>query len=203
LWAYQGHHASAEELAEGACTIEIDRCGKRIGRQDQYIAALGGIRDIRFGPGDRVIAEEVNVSMAERRTLQDQMMLFFTGITRSATAILAEQSSNVAGSLEELDGLRDLATRAADGLRRGSIAAVGEAMRDSWTLKRKLATGVEAGATGAKVTGAGGGGFLVVICPPGSQTAVRESLSHLRELPVRLDRLGSRVVFNVLRDIWS
>jgi D-glycero-alpha-D-manno-heptose-7-phosphate kinase len=89
-------------------------------------------------------------------------------------------------------------------------------MRDSWTLKRKLATGVtneaidravdlaiEAGATGAKVTGAGGGGFLVVICPPGSQTAVRESLSHLSELPVRLDRLGSRVVFNVLRDIWS
>jgi D-glycero-alpha-D-manno-heptose-7-phosphate kinase len=216
LWAYQGHHASAEELAEGACTIEIDRCGKRIGRQDQYIAALGGIRDIRFGPGDRVIAEEVNISMAERRALQDQLMLFFTGITRSATAILAEQSSNVAGSLEELDGLRDLATRAADGLRRGSIAAVGEAMRDSWTLKRKLATGVtneaidravdlalEAGATGAKVTGAGGGGFLVVICPPGSQTAVRESLSHLRELPVRLDRLGSRVVFNVLRDIWS
>lgn len=89
-------------------------------------------------------------------------------------------------------------------------------MRDSWALKRKLATGVtngaidravslalEAGATGAKVTGAGGGGFLLVICPQESQAAVREALSHMRELPVRLDRLGSRVVFNVLRDIWS
>jgi D-glycero-alpha-D-manno-heptose-7-phosphate kinase len=216
LWAYQGHHASAEELAEGACTIEIDRCGKKIGRQDQYIAALGGIRDIRFGPGDRVIADELSISMADRRALQDQLMLFFTGITRSATTILTEQSANVASSLEELDGLRDLAAAAADGLRRRNVAAVGEAMKDSWALKRKLASGVtneaidravelaiEAGATGAKVTGAGGGGFLLLICPPEKQTAVRESLSHLRELPVRLDRLGSRVVFNVLRDIWS
>jgi D-glycero-alpha-D-manno-heptose-7-phosphate kinase len=216
LWAYQGHHASAEELAEGACTIEIDRCGKRIGRQDQYIAALGGIRDIRFGPGDRVVAEEVSISMADRRALQDQLMLFYTGTTRSATTILTEQSANVSRSLEELDALRDLAATAAEDLRRGSIGAVGEAMKDSWALKRKLASGVtneaidravdlalEAGATGAKVTGAGGGGFLVIVCPPESQTAVRDSLSHMRELPVRLDRLGSRVVFNVLRDIWS
>jgi D-glycero-alpha-D-manno-heptose-7-phosphate kinase len=216
LWAYQGHHASAEELAEGACTIEIDRCGKKIGRQDQYIAALGGIRDIRFGPGDRVVADEVGITMAERRGLQDQMMLFFTGVTRNATTILTEQSANVGRSQEELDGLRELAASAADGLRRGSVDAVGEAMRDSWALKRKLATGVtngaidravslalEAGATGAKVTGAGGGGFLLVICPQESQAAVREALSHMRELPVRLDRLGSRVVFNVLRDIWS
>ncbi len=216
LWAYQGHHVSAEELAEGACTIEIDRCGKRIGRQDQYIAALGGIRDIRFGPGERVAAEELGITMAQRRALQDQLMLFFTGTTRSATAILAEQSANVASSLEELDGLRDLAATAADGLRRGDINAVGEAMRDSWALKRKLASGVTndaidraigealaAGATGAKVTGAGGGGFLVVVCPPEHQAAVRASLSTMVELPVRLDRLGSRVVFNMLRDIWS
>lgn len=216
LWAYQGHHASAEELAEGACKIEIDHCGKKIGRQDQYVAALGGIRDIRFGPGDRVVADEVGISMPERRALQDQIMLFFTGTTRSATPILAEQSANVSRSLEELGGLRDLATMAVNGLRGGSICAVGEAMRDSWTLKRKLASGVtnesidhavslalDAGATGAKVTGAGGGGFLLVLCPPQCQAAVRESFSQLRELPVRLDRLGSRVVLNVLRDIWS
>lgn len=216
LWAYQGHHASAEELAEGACTIEIDRCGKKIGRQDQYIAAFGGIRDIRFGPGERVVAAEVGITMAQRRALQDQLMLFFTGATRSATSILAEQSANVGRTLEQLDGLRDLAITAAEGLRRGSIDAIGDAVRDSWALKRKLAPGVtneaidravdlavEAGATGAKVTGAGGGGFLLVICPPERQASVREGLSHMRELPVRLDRLGSRVVFNVVRDIWS
>jgi D-glycero-alpha-D-manno-heptose-7-phosphate kinase len=216
LWAYQGHHASATELAEGACTIEIDRCGKKIGRQDQYIAALGGIRDIHFGPGDKVAAYEVGVPVAQRRALQGQLMLFFTGATRSATAILAEQSANVSRTLEELDSLRDLAADAAEGLRRGSVDAVGEAVRDSWALKRKLASGVtndaidravsralDAGATGAKVTGAGGGGFLLVVCPPQYQGAVRESLSHMRELPVRLDQLGSRVIFNVLRDIWS
>ena len=216
LWAYQGHHVSAAELAEGACTIEIDRCGKKIGRQDQYIAALGGIRDIRFGPGDRVMAEEVGISMAARRQLQDQLMLFFTGATRSATTILAEQSAKVSNSLKELHALRDLAVLAADGLRQGSVEAVAEALRDSWALKRKLANGItneaidravnlalDAGASGAKVTGAGGGGFLLVLCPPGRQAAVRESVSHMKELPVRLDRLGSRVVFNVIRDIWS
>jgi D-glycero-alpha-D-manno-heptose-7-phosphate kinase len=216
LWAYQGHHASAEELAEGACTIEIDRCGKKIGRQDQYIAALGGIRDIHFGPGERVVADEIGITMAERRALQDQLLLFFTGATRSATTILTEQAANVGRSLEELDGLRNLAAVAADGLRQGHLDAVGEAIRDSWALKRRLATGVtnevidravtlavEAGATGAKVTGAGGGGFLLVICPAENQAAVRDSLSHMRELPVRFDRLGSRVAFNVMRDIWA
>jgi len=216
LWAYQGHHASATELAEGACTIEIDRCGKKIGRQDQYIAAFGGIRDMRFGPGERVEPEEVGIDMSSRRALQDQFMLFFTGATRSATAILTEQSANVACSLAELHALRELAAEAAAALRRGCISAVGEAMRESWALKRKLASGVtndsideavsaalDAGATGAKVTGAGGGGFLLVICPPEHQRAVRASLAHLRELPVRLDQLGSRVIFNVLRDIWS
>jgi len=216
LWAYQGHHASAEELAQGACTIEIERCGKRIGRQDQYIAALGGIRDIRFGPGDGVVATEVVLPAAGRRALQDQIMLFYTGVTRSANAILHEQSENVSNSLAELDSLRDLAGVAAERLRNGDIEALGEAMKRGWEVKRKLATGVsnaqidsaieralDAGASGAKVTGAGGGGFLLVICPAENQRSVRQHLADMRELPVKLDRLGSRVVFNVLRDIWS
>ena len=93
LFAYQGRQVSAEELAERACTIEIDRCGKPIGKQDQYIAALGGIRDIRFGPGDEVVAEELELSAADRRALQQQIMLFYTGITRSANSILAEQNA--------------------------------------------------------------------------------------------------------------
>lgn len=216
LWAYQGHHASAEELAEGACTIEIDRCGKRIGKQDQYIAALGGIRDIQFGPGDKVSATQVELSGTQRRSLQEQVMLFYTGVTRSATTILREQSDNVARSLCELDLLRDLARVAAERLQVGDVDALGDALRESWEIKRKLASGVSneqidaaveralnAGATGAKVSGAGGGGFLLVMCPPANQPAVRQSLAEMRELPVKIDRLGSRVVFNVTRDIWS
>ncbi|MBV9446950.1 MAG: hypothetical protein JO345_13790 [Streptosporangiaceae bacterium] len=216
LFAYTGRQVSAEELARGACEIEIERCGKPIGKQDQYIAAFGGIRDIRFGPGEDVIADELELTPAGRRALQHQIMLFYTGVTRSANSILAEQNANIAATQPQLDMLRDLASFAADRLRGGDIDAIGAAVREAWEAKRKLASGVsneridravsqalEAGASGAKVTGAGGGGFLLVICPMEQQPAVRRSLAHMRELPIKLDRLGSRVVLNVLRDIWA
>jgi len=215
LFAYQGRQVSAEELAERACTIEIERCRKPIGKQDQYIAALGGIRDIRFGPGDEVVAQELGLSATGRRALQQQIMLFYTGVTRSADSILVEQRANIESTRPQLDLLRDLAGFAAGRLRNGDVDAIGPAMRESWEAKRKLAAGVsnddvdaavtralDAGASGAKLTGAGGGGFLLVICPPEHQRAVRESLDGMRELPVKLDRLGSRIVLNVQRDIW-
>jgi D-glycero-alpha-D-manno-heptose-7-phosphate kinase len=216
LFAYQGRQVSAEELAERACTIEIERCRKPIGKQDQYIAALGGIRDIRFGPGDEVAARELGMPAAGRRALQQQIMLFYTGVTRSADTILVEQRANIESTRPQLDLLRDLAGFAAERLRNGDVDAIGPAMRESWEAKRKLATGVsndevdaavtralDAGASGAKLTGAGGGGFLLVICPMERQRAVRENLAGMRELPIKLDHLGSRVVLNVLRDIWS
>jgi D-glycero-alpha-D-manno-heptose-7-phosphate kinase len=216
LLAYQGRQVPAEELARRACAIEIERCGKPIGKQDQYIAALGGIRDIRFGPGEKVAAEEVSLSIAERNALQRQIMLFYTGITRSANSILAEQSANIASTRPQLDLLRDLAGFGVDRLRDGDVDVIGPAMRQSWEAKRKLASGVsndridvavsralDAGALGAKLTGAGGGGFVLIICPIERQRAVRDSLADMKELPVKLDGLGSRVVFNVLRDIWG
>ncbi len=216
LYAYLGRQVPAEELAMRACAIELERCGKPIGKQDQYIAAFGGIRDIRFGPGDEVVAEELGLTAAARRALQQQIMLFYTGVTRSADPILAEQNANVGATQPQLDLLRDLAGFAVERLREGDVDGVGAAMRESWEAKRKLASGIsneridmavtralDAGASGAKLTGAGGGGFLLVICPAERQRAVRESLTELREFPVGLDRLGSRVVLNVLRDIWS
>ncbi len=215
LSAYQGRQMSGDELAERACTIEIELCGKHIGKQDQYIAALGGIRDLRFGPGPKVVADEIELSPTDRRALQGQMMLFYTGVTRSADTILNEQSANVATTLPQLHHLRDLAATTSECLRRGDVDALGHAIREGWETKRQLASGVSneaidravegaltAGATGVKVTGAGGGGFLLVICPPERQRAVRHTLSPLKELPVRLDRLGSRVVLNIMRDIW-
>jgi D-glycero-alpha-D-manno-heptose-7-phosphate kinase len=216
LYAYQGHQVSAADLAERACEIEIERCGKPIGKQDQYIAAFGGIRDLRFGPGEEVTAAELDLDPAYRRSLQRQILLFYTGITRSANTILAEQSTNIKSSHAELDLLRDLAGQAVGLLQGGHVDAMGPLIRESWEAKRKLASGVSneqidlavsralaAGATGVKVTGAGGGGFLVVISPVERQRAVRESLRDMQELPIKLDRLGSRVVLNVLRDIWS
>jgi D-glycero-alpha-D-manno-heptose-7-phosphate kinase len=216
LSTYQGRQWSAAELAEQACRIEIELCGKRIGKQDQYIAALGGIRDIHFGPGPHVLAEEIELSPIKRRALQGQIMLFFTGMTRRADTILREQTANVAATLPQLHCLRDLAATTSERLRNGDVESVGEAIRQGWETKRQLASGVSneqidravdqaltAGATGVKVTGAGGGGFLLVVCPPESQAAVRHRLGALKELPIRLDRLGSRVVLNIMRDIWS
>ena len=216
LFVYRGRLVTAEELADRACTIEIDHCEKPIGKQDQYIAAYGGIRDIRFGPGDQVATEELELPAAARRDLQRHVMLFYTGVTRSANSILAEQTANIKATRGQLDLLRDLAGLAADRLRCGDVDAVGEAMRKGWEAKRQLAAGIsnpqiemaieralEAGASGAKLTGAGGGGFLLVICPVERQRAVRESLAEMREFPVGLDRLGSRVILNVQRDIWG
>lgn len=216
LFAYTGRQVSAAELAERACTIEIDRCGKPIGKQDQYIAAFGGIRDLRFGPGDVVTTDELGISPATRRDLQQQILLFYTGITRSADVILAEQNANITDTTTQLGLLRDLAGFAVDKLRSGDADALGPALRESWEAKRKLASGVstpaideavttalDAGASGAKLTGAGGGGFLLVISRPEHHRTVRQALANLRELPVKLDRLGSRIVLNVHRDIWS
>jgi D-glycero-alpha-D-manno-heptose-7-phosphate kinase len=207
---------TAAELAAHACEIEIERCGKPIGKQDQYIAAFGGVRDIRFGPGDDVVATEVGLSPAALCNFQDQLLVFYTGVTRSADAILSEQRANVGSTRPQLDLLRDLAAFAVDHLANGDIDALGAAINQGWEAKRKLASGVAnaqiddavqralgAGASGAKVTGAGGGGFLVVTCPIERQGAVRRALSGgMRELPVKVDRLGSRVVLNIMRDIW-
>jgi D-glycero-alpha-D-manno-heptose-7-phosphate kinase len=216
LFAYQGVQLSAQELAERACTIELDRCGKPIGRQDQYAAAYGGICDLRFGPGDRVAVDQIRLEPTLHRHVQSELMLFYTGLTRSADAILQETNANVDTKLAQLDLLRDLAAGAADALREGDSDQIGIALNKSWEAKRSLASGVsntlldaavdaavDAGATGAKVAGAGGGGFVLVVCPVQHQAAVRAALSEMKELPIKIDPYGSRVVLNVHRDIWG
>lgn len=216
LFTYQGMQVSAEELADRACAIEIDRCGKPIGKQDQYAAAFGGICDIRFGPGDRVHVDQIRLSPPSHRQLQRELMLFYTGITRSADKILQEQNANIDQRLPELHLLRDLAAEAAEGLRAGDTDCVGIALGKSWQTKRLLAAGVsnegldeavesalQAGASGAKIAGAGGGGFILISCSPERQRAVREALAHMTELPIKIDACGSRVILNVHRDIWG
>jgi D-glycero-alpha-D-manno-heptose-7-phosphate kinase len=151
-----------------------------------------------------------------RRQVQDELLLFYTGITRNADTILGEQTANIAERLPQLHQLRDLAGDAATGLRDGAVDALGVALNKSWQAKRALASGVSnpqideavetalaAGATGVKVTGAGGGGFLLVVCPLETQRNVRQRLAHMRELPINIDPFGSRVILNVHRDIWG
>jgi D-glycero-alpha-D-manno-heptose-7-phosphate kinase len=216
LFAYQGVQLSAQELAERACTIELDRCEKPIGKQDQYAAAYGGICDLRFGPGDPVTVEQIRLESTLHRHVQSELMLFYTGLTRSADGILKEQTANVGQRLAQLGLLRDLAAGAADALRSGDTDQVGVALCKSWEAKRALASGVsnsvvdnavdaaiDAGATGAKVAGAGGGGFVLAVCPVQHQAAVRTALSEMKEFPIKIDPYGSRVVLNVHRDIWG
>jgi D-glycero-alpha-D-manno-heptose-7-phosphate kinase len=216
LYTYLGRQISASELAARACDIEIERCGKPIGKQDQYIAALGGIQDLHFGPGDEVIANEIALDASVRRALQRQIMLFYTGVTRNANTILSEQNAKVTSTRPHLDQLRDLAGLAVKSLIDGDVDAIGPAIRESWEAKRKLAGGVsndkiertiglalDAGASGVKISGAGGGGFMLVFCPVERQHDVRQVLSDMIEMPVKLDHLGTRVVLNITRDIWS
>lgn len=216
LFAYRGRQVGAEELADRACAIEIDRCRKPIGKQDQYAAAFGGICDMHFGPGDRVLVDQLLLPASVRRRVQSELLLFYTGITRSADTILGEQRANIAERLPQLHQLRDLAAEAAGGLREGDVDALGAAVNKSWQAKRTLASGVStslideavdaalaAGATGAKVTGAGGGGFLLVVCPLERQRAVRARLAEMTELPISIEPFGSRVVLNMHRDIWG
>ena len=213
MYAHQGRLVDAETLAGQACQIEIGTLGKPIGKQDQYIAAYGGLRFITFRRDDTVRVEEVDLSPEARRSLDERLMLFYTGITRQADTILKDQVSHMEERIEVLRGLKQLAHEARRYLEVGQLDALGTAMDRGWTLKRQLSkqisssqidemyeTARRAGALGGKISGAGGGGFLFLYCPPKHQDSVRYALRGLRELPFRLEPDGSKVIFNARRD---
>lgn len=213
MYAYQGHLVDAETLARQACAIEIEILGKPIGKQDQYIAAYGGLRFIRFKPDGTVEVEGVSISEELRRALNERLMLFFTGITRQASSILQEQVTQTRARMTVLRELKALAIEGRRYLEQGQLDALGMALDRGWAAKQQLASGISnseidemylaarrAGALGGKITGAGGGGFLLLYCPPKFQDAVRYALRGLRELPFRLERDGTKVIFNARRD---
>lgn len=212
---YRGFQAPAEQLAREACEIEIDKCGKPIGKQDQYIAAYGGLRFFEWHRDGAVTTRELPIGR-HRQELGSRLMLFYTNITRSANAILARQTDNTAGRKAYLDGIRDLAYRARDAILAGRLDEVGGVLRENWKLKKELADGITTpvidamaeramagGALGCKISGAGGGGFLLTYCPRERKQAVREALSGYRELPFFLERFGSKVIFNVESYEWK
>jgi D-glycero-alpha-D-manno-heptose-7-phosphate kinase len=211
LHAYQGRHAPAARLAEEGCHIEIDRCGEPIGKQDQYAAAFGGFNFIRFNPDDTVEVTKVVARPGLVAELQSRLLFFYTGITRSASALLGEQSANVAapGAAASATGeLVCLAKSAFDAICAGDITPLGVMLDNAWRLKRSLAAGVSnsvidqaydaaraAGAEGGKLLGAGGGGFLMFMAPPERHDAVRAALAPLRETPFTFAPQGSGIIF--------
>jgi D-glycero-alpha-D-manno-heptose-7-phosphate kinase len=209
LYAFQGRYKSPIQLAEEASRIEIEVLGKPIGRQDQYAAAFGGLNFIEFPPrGGGVRVQPVICRADTLKQLQRSLLLFYTGRQRSADDVLSEQRSAVEDgrAVGALESMRDLAFELRERLGAGEADALGTLLDQNWELKRGLADGIsnesvdrwyrvarEAGATGGKLLGAGGGGFLLLFVPPERQNAVRAALPELRAMPLKLAAQGSHI----------
>jgi len=211
LHAYCGRYATANRLAEESCTVEIERCHEPIGKQDQYATAFGGFNFIRFNPDDSVEVKKMLCPQSLIADLQSRLLFFYTGITRSASELLRQQSADVAnpGAKSDATGvLVRLAEAAFSDLCAGNISSLGVMLHEAWQAKKQLSSGVtctvideayraamDAGAEGGKLLGAGGGGFLMFLAPPKRQDAIRGALRGLRETPFRFAAHGSRIIF--------
>lgn len=211
LYAYKGHMAGAERLAREACYIEIERCSQPIGKQDQYIAAYGGLQYIRFNPDGSIFTDPVICSANTRKKLQSRLLLLYTGLTRRADDILTEQTRETRTNEEKQISLRrmvSLADQLCEALSRDDIDAFGEVLHMGWLEKRKLATNITnsqidkwyeraraAGAIGGKLLGAGGGGFLLIYADPAHHTDICHALPELRPIPFNFCPQGSKVIY--------
>jgi D-glycero-alpha-D-manno-heptose-7-phosphate kinase len=214
MYMHLGEIVSAERLAREASAIEIHTLNKPIGIQDQYIAAYGGFRFFEFRSDGEVSVEKLKMSPESHRILNHSFLLFFTGVSRQADSVLTEQKSNIKDRLAELRAIKQMAYQARRDIEIGDFDSIGALLHDSWELKKRLSRTVSngtineiydsarrAGAIGGKITGAGGGGFLLLYVPYERQAAVRNALSGLQELPFRLESDGSKVIFNYRRPL--
>lgn len=212
LYAYLNEQQPAETLARHACEIEIGRLGKPIGKQDQYIAAYGGLRFIRFLPDETVVVEAVKLEDRVQAKLELNLMLFFTDRTRRSESVLHEMNGNMSGRVGVLHALRELALEGRRALEAGLLDDFGRLLHEGWELKKRMASRITngeidemyaaaraAGALVGKICGAGGGGFMLLYSPVEFQDEVRRALCGRRELPFRLEPDGSKVIFNYRR----
>jgi D-glycero-alpha-D-manno-heptose-7-phosphate kinase len=210
LHAYLGEPVSPERLAAEACEIEINRLGEPIGKQDQYIAAYGGIKHFRFNPDETVLVEPVVLPEKMKRELSENLLLLYTGKRRNAREVLRAQQERTSDAMENLRRLKDLAFRTAEFLRRADdLTEFGRILHEGWELKKKINPEISdveidgfyhralrAGAVGGKLLGAGGGGFLLLYCEKENRGKVREALRELVEVQFRLEPEGARVVYS-------
>lgn len=211
LYAYSGQLAGAERLAREACQVEIERCGAPIGKQDQYIAAYGGLQFIQFNPDETVFIDPVICKPQTRKLLQERLLMLYTGATRQTADVLREQRANTERDEGRRRDLRHMVALAHDlraALSADDLAAFGEILHEGWMRKRRLATGISsqriddwyergraAGAQGGKILGAGGGGFLLFYAPRERHAAIRAALPELRQVPITLEPQGSKIIY--------
>ncbi len=201
------------ELAELACELEITDLGRPVGRQDQYLSALGGLRVLSIGPGSRVTSEVLDAAPETIQRLERELRLFYTGVTRDAGGILSAQEQRLRredGAVDTLlQKIKAIATDAIDALQRGDTESFGLGLDQHWRLKRELSPTVSlaqvdealeearaVGATGGKLLGAGGGGYLLVHCAEPHQPALSRAMTRrgLIERRLSLGSQGHRVI---------
>lgn len=209
VYAYKGVSKSKEELADEASHIEIDVIKKPIGKQDQYAAALGGLRYLKFNSDGSVETKKVNIPSSTKKELSESLISFYIqDHERSGDNVLRDQNTKLQQNFETLEKMRDQASIGLELLNNGNLHDFGKLMGKAWDLKRSLSSmitnptidnyyqlGVKNGALGGKISGAGGSGFLTFFCEPKHQDKVRAALKGLREMNLGLDEDGTKLVY--------
>lgn len=209
LKGYLGKFQSAEELASEASLIEIKELGEPIGKQDQYIAAYGGLQFIRFAPQGHVFVDPIVCTDDTRKRLEASCILFFTGLIRDAKAVLTEQKQNTQARAQTLREMALIARKMKTTLEKGeSLETFGRLLHESWLLKKSVASNIsnpqidswyeraiKNGASGGKILGAGAGGFLMVFCDPSKRARICDELSELSTFDVKFELQGSKIIF--------
>ena len=213
LYTHRKRHLHQEELAELACHIEIDRLGEPIGKQDQYIAAIGGLTCFTFHKDGSVTSKPLNISMDTMFDLEDNLLLFFTGFSRSASGILKDQNTrsqkNDIDMINNLHYVKELGLRSKDALEGGNTILFGELMHEHWEHKKRRSggmsngqiddwyqIGMSNGAIGGKLVGAGGGGFLMFMAKDRNKLRQAMSRAGLEEVRFSFDFEGAKVVMS-------
>jgi D-glycero-alpha-D-manno-heptose-7-phosphate kinase len=213
LYAHYRKNIHPEQLAELACKIEIEKLGEPIGKQDQYIAAYGGLTEFNFHKDGSVTSAPLNLSVQTVHDLEDNLLLFFTGISRSAGSILKDQvkksKANDLKMIENLHFTKDLGVRSKAALVEGDTKKFGELMHEHWEHKKSRSFGmtsdfiddayaqaIQAGAVGGKLVGAGGGGFLMFYADDKEMLRRKMSELGLEEVRFQFDFEGTKVILS-------
>ncbi len=213
LYTYRGEYVSKYKLAKEACEVEITKLGEPIGKQDQFAAAFGGLKFYEFMPDGFVNVEPIVMLPESYRKLEHNILMFYIGGTHSASKILVEQSKNTgnSGSVDKISAQKEMceiARKLKKELQENNVDAMGELLNENWILKKSLASGISnpsiddayhralnAGATGGKLLGAGGAGFMIFYVPEEKHESVRKALADLREMDFEMDNSGASILF--------
>ncbi len=217
LHALEGRMPGKKQLAAEAIQVEQERIGETVGSQDQVSAAYGGLNHIVFHPNGDISVQPITISKDRLGELNSHLMLFYTGLKRTASEIADSYVGNVDEKKRELRVMKDLVDESISILVSGQeITDFGELLHEAWQAKRSLSSQVSnpivdqiyeesmaAGAVGGKLIGAGGGGFMLLFVPPCHQSRVRERLNSLLHVPFRFEYSGSQIIFFDLEEDYA